>query len=202
MSNQMLSGKSWWRSRLRFWPRKKPDPADLDFFLRCGLCCRLSRAFLQHEARLAQAGDMCPFTGCCGVLEHQLRNAMRWDEWVGSSDQRPAMWTKNLLRVLGCRIDIHKFIRPDNEGCYHSHPAYAIRVILRGGYDEDVHEGEIPPGYIRIRKLKRWRPFMIGLVRPQTVHRVHTLLGDGPAYTLWIRFRKVAPITLVGKEHC
>lgn len=112
---------------------------------------------------------------------------MKWDEWIGSLDGRPTMWTKNLVRAFGCRVDLHKMVGPDDPGCFHTHPAHALRLVLRGGYLEEVFG----------RGLVRWAPGSIGLVRPTLAHRVDRL-PRGVSYSLWIRFRKTHKIKLVG----
>lgn len=113
---------------------------------------------------------------------------MTWDEWRGSFDDRPSMWIKTLLALFGCRIDLHKFVRADDGDCFHTHPAYAVRIILRGGYVEELEDGT----------LQAWRAGDIGLVTPTTSHRVHGILGDRPAYSLWIRGPKIAEPQLRG----
>ncbi len=48
---------------------------------------------------------------------------MNYDEWRGSFDGRPALFIKKLVRLFGCVVQIHKFIRADDPGCFHTHPA-------------------------------------------------------------------------------
>lgn len=110
-----------------------------------------------------------------------------WSEWVGSLDGRPTMWVTRLFDRWGWRIDLHKFVGCDDEWCYHTHPAWALRVILWGGYVEEV-EGV---------GMRHWPPGRVGIVRPSLSHRV-TSLRNGPAYTLWVRGPKVARIELHG----
>ncbi len=120
---------------------------------------------------------------------------MTWDEWRGSLDGRPVFWTKHLLCAFGCHVDLHKMVSPDDAGCFHTHPAYAVRIILWGGYVEHLH-GE---SALRHRALWRfWRPGMIGVVEPSMGHRIDELLNDRVSYSLWIRLRKVAEVKLLG----
>ncbi len=112
---------------------------------------------------------------------------MRWDEWRGSMDGRPTLYIKHLFCRWGFHIDIHKMIGPDDVDCFHTHPAYAIRVILRGGYLEQIEGG----------KLVVWKPGYIGIVRPELSHRIARTY-QAASYSLWIRFRKIAKVELRG----
>lgn len=112
---------------------------------------------------------------------------MRFDEWRGSLDGRPTLWVRHLLCFAGRHVDLHKMVAVDDAECFHSHPAYAVRVILAGGYVEELSSGE----------QRTWRPGMIGLVRPAHCHRIHKLRKQA-SYSLWIRFRKCAPVILKG----
>lgn len=110
-----------------------------------------------------------------------------WDEWRGSMDGRPAIWIKRLLRWRGRRVDLHKIVAPDDADCFHTHPALAVRVILRGGYIEEMEDGT----------LREWRPGMAGLIRAEYCHRIHAL-RRGPSYSLWLRGRVTDPVRLAG----
>ena len=109
---------------------------------------------------------------------------MLWDEWRGSMDGRPVLWVKHLLCGRGLHIDIHKMIAPDDADCFHTHPAHAIRIILWGGYAEEL-EGA---------RWRMWRPGMIGWVRPSCCHRIAGFRNGRVSYSLWVRFRKVAKV--------
>lgn len=113
---------------------------------------------------------------------------MRWDEWRGSMDGRPTLWVKCLFGRSGRRIDIHKMVAADDPDCFHSHPAYAVRIILWGGYVEQVTDG----------RWRMWLPGMIGIVRPSYAHRIAGFRNGRNSYSLWIRFRKIASIELHG----
>ena len=113
---------------------------------------------------------------------------MRWDEWRGSMDGRPTLWVRHIARRAGRLIDIHKMVAKDDPECFHTHPAYAIRVILWGGYIEELEGG----------KHRTWLPGMIGLVRPTCSHRIAGLRNGRVSYSLWLRFRKRSPVELRG----
>lgn len=113
---------------------------------------------------------------------------MRFDEWRGSFDGRPALWIKKLVKLFGCVAQVHKFVRADDPGCFHTHPAYAVRVILRGGYVEELGDG----------RRKTWRPGMVGIVPPHLEHRIDSLLNGRESWSLWLRGPKVAKINVRG----
>lgn len=114
---------------------------------------------------------------------------MQWDEWRGSLDGRPTLWIKTLWSVRRIKFDLHKMVAKDDEDCLHTHPAYAIRVILRGGYVEELEGGA----------HRMWLPGMVGLVKPTTSHRICGLRNGRASYSLWIRFKKRASVHLRGK---
>ena len=114
---------------------------------------------------------------------------MTWDEWRGSLDGRPTLLVKHLFCHFGCHIDLHKMVGADDTDCFHTHPAYAVRVILLGGYVEELYE---------TRRKVTWKPWHIGIIAPDYCHRVSVLLNSKVSYSLWIRFRKVAPVNLCG----
>lgn len=113
---------------------------------------------------------------------------LNWDEYRHNFDGVPVFFIKKLLRFGGCVIQIHRFVKADAEGCFHSHPAWAIRVILWGGYVEERADG----------CWRAWSPGMIGVVRPALEHRIAGLRNGRSSWSLWIRGPKVAPINVRG----
>lgn len=118
---------------------------------------------------------------------------MNWDEWRGSLDGRPTMWVKYVLHVGGWKLDIHKFVKADDEECFHTHPAHALRVVLWGGYEEEMYNGT-PVKFYRV-----WRPGSFGIVAPSYCHRVHKLLNGMASYSLWLRTPARHTVELRGK---
>lgn len=114
--------------------------------------------------------------------------SLTWIDWRGSFDGRPTMLIIKRFDFAGWRIELHAFIGRDDPGCFHTHPAHALRFILCRGYIEQMESGE----------LKAWRAGDIGIVRPKLSHRVADLLGTGPCYTLWIRTPKRHQVELRG----
>lgn len=117
-----------------------------------------------------------------------MAGKVEWDEWRGSMDGRPTLWIKLLFERSWLKVHLHKMVASDDVDCFHTHPAYALRVILRGGYVEEVEGGE----------RRAWRPGMIGLVKPALSHRIAELRNGTVSYSLWIRFKKLAPVELRG----
>lgn len=113
---------------------------------------------------------------------------LEWDEWRGSMDGRPTLWVKHLLCGLGRHVDLHKMVAADDPDCFHTHPAYAIRLVLWGGYVEELEGG----------RRRTWRPGMVGIVRPTCSHRIAELNNGRVSYSLWIRFCKRAKVILRG----
>lgn len=117
-----------------------------------------------------------------------------WDQSRGSraDDGKPTFFLKRLVHLFGCRIDLHKFVGADAPNCFHTHPAYAIRIILWGGYTEEVYENGIGG------KLAHWFPGNIGLVKPPFAHRVGSIHNGKSSWSLWLRGPICAPVKLVG----
>ncbi|PCI53509.1 MAG: hypothetical protein COB36_12275 [Alphaproteobacteria bacterium] len=109
------------------------------------------------------------------------------DGWRGDLDGNPTFFEKSLFSEGGYKITLHRMVSADDEDCFHSHPAIAFRCVLAGGYEE-----EFPDGRKEIRE-----PGYIGLVTPETVHRISRLLV-GVSFSLWIRLPKTRDIKLIG----
>lgn len=88
----------------------------------------------------------------------------------------------------GC-IDLHKMVGKDGEGQFHSHPAWALRIVLFGGYIEELQDG----------RHKVWGPGMIGIVSPDKVHRIAGLINGKFSFSLWIRGKKKKDAKMIGK---
>lgn len=113
---------------------------------------------------------------------------MIWDEWRGSMDGRPTLWVKHLFCAAGRHIDLHKMTAKDDPDCFHTHPAVAFRLVLWGGYVEEMES--------RVHRL--WFPGRFGIVRPDCSHRIAGLRNGHLSVSLWIRFRKTAKVKLRG----
>lgn len=129
-----------------------------------------------------------------------------WDEWRGDFGGRPVMYIKRLLRiplyrskgrVRSIRIDLHKMVAPDAPDCFHTHPAWAIRMPLWGGYEEEILEERCD-----LLWDERWhriqRALDISLVAPALCHRIASLLNGRVSYSLWIRGPITADVELRG----
>jgi hypothetical protein len=121
-------------------------------------------------------------------IRARVREKFEWTDWRGSFDGRPSMYIKTIVAAFGRKVELHKFVRADDPACFHTHPARAIRIILWNGYVEELENG--------VRQV--WLAGDVGLVRPELCHRVATVLGGRPAYTLWLRGRKRAETQIRG----
>lgn len=125
---------------------------------------------------------------------------MKYESWVGHSDDGPVvMWIKTLFTVKKWKTQLHKIVKADLPGCFHTHPARALRVVLGAGYIEEVWVAtlmEVPcksldkvwrvpggNGWTYYRTIRRG---FIGWVTPNYTHRVASLLGTS-SISLWIR---------------
>lgn len=111
-----------------------------------------------------------------------------FDEWIGAADGRATLWNKTLISAWGWKVDLHCMVGADDPGCFHTHPAWALRIVLAGGYVEELEDGE----------SLAWPPGHFGLVRPSLSHRIARLLNDDRSFSLWVRAPKSAAIELRG----
>lgn len=116
---------------------------------------------------------------------------MKWDEWRGN--EKPAMWLKRLFFVRGVRADLHKFVAADDPDCFHTHPSHCFRLILAGGYVEEVYDEATGRTHMRT-----WKPGMMGVVKPSFAHRIEALRTSKPSYSLWIRMPVTTKVRLLG----
>jgi hypothetical protein len=103
---------------------------------------------------------------------------MKWD-YVEAG----ILHIKKLVSFGGFQINLHRITGRDHVNVFHSHPAKAIRILLKGGYIEEVPKG-------RYSDYDYWHCGRIGFIEPQFVHRIAHVEDNG-SWTLWIRW----PIT-------
>lgn len=113
-----------------------------------------------------------------------------WDEWRGDFDGRVVMQIKHLASWRGFKLDLHRFVAADAPGCRHTHPAKAWRLVIWGGYVEEVEVGTT-------LELRTCSPLFAGMVQPQLCHRIDSLLGK-VSYSLWLRWPKSHEVELRG----
>lgn len=118
----------------------------------------------------------------------RLLNRIIFDEWIGTVTGRATLWNKRLLSAWGWRVDLHRMVGADDARCFHTHPAWALRIVLSGGYVEELESGE----------SRAWLPGAFGVVRPSLSHRITALLNGRDSYSLWVRAPKCAAIELRG----
>ena len=91
-----------------------------------------------------------------------------------------------LLGLRGWTIGLHRFTGADALGCFHTHYGVAYRLILWGGYVEEVRL----PMSERV-ELRTWFPGRFGKITHDYEHRIDRLLNGRASWTLWVR----GPIT-------
>jgi hypothetical protein len=115
---------------------------------------------------------------------------VNWTRYIYNlnGDGAPVFFIKELFRFRGCAAQINCFVKADAEGCFHSHPAWAFRLILWGGYVEETGTG----------RWRTWFPGRFGIVRPDFEHRIGGLRNGRSSWSLWLRGPKVASINVRG----
>lgn len=85
---------------------------------------------------------------------------------------------------------LHKFMGADHPDKFHSHEGVAFRLILKGGYTEQLPDGT----------LVKWKAGDYGFVTPDFVHRVHSIdtMNIKPV-TLWLKGPSTHPVKRIGK---
>lgn len=139
------------------------------------------------------------------IVEQQVKEAELfkfWDRWIGNDPvggvDSAVLWIKHLLHWerLGWRIDLHKIVQADAPNCFHTHPAFAWRIILpwngSKGYTEEVVDRMTGETY-----HQDWMPGNVGLIEPSFTHRVSKVIA-GPSYSLWLRGRCTEDIFIGG----
>jgi hypothetical protein len=126
------------------------------------------------------------------------------DHWIGKSDNGPiVMWIKVIFKFRGFSLDLHKFVAADDPGCFHTHPAKAWRLVIWGGYWEEVLKKSTVPNTGGERwKESRWHqacaPGFMGMIAPEFCHRIASLYGPA-SYSLWLRWPVTHKILLIGE---
>lgn len=119
---------------------------------------------------------------------------IKWDEWRGpvdSDESQAVMHIKRLFKFRGYRLDLHKISGPDAPECFHTHPSKAWRLIVWGGYCEEVLDAW------HRRVFKRWGPGAAGIVTHDYCHRITHIIA-GPSYSFWFRWPVTHDVQLVG----
>lgn len=112
---------------------------------------------------------------------------MKYDLTIKTPKGEPVLLIKYLFRAFGCEINLHKIVRGDDVGCFHTHPARALRIVLWGGYVEQRGDGS----------MVFWDPGKWGIITPEFEHRIAYLYGKA-SYTLWFRGHVTAEIKTRG----
>jgi hypothetical protein len=119
-----------------------------------------------------------------------------WEYWVGSNPEHKVMGIKTFkIPLTRWELHVHKMIAADLPGCFHSHPARAMRLVIFGGYREELWDPH--GGYVS--GVKDWWPWQFGWVEPDHVHRISMLFRPlKGSYSLWLRAPITHPVELHG----
>jgi hypothetical protein len=119
---------------------------------------------------------------------------MKWDRFVSSwNDLRPVIWSKKLIHFGGYRLRLHKIVRADKRLCFHSHESRCFRLILWGGYVEEILEDDLEP-----TRYKTLYPGYFGTFDAGFTHRVDELLGKS-SYSLFLMCPKQENVEFYGQ---
>lgn len=113
---------------------------------------------------------------------------MKWTRFIHNGDGRPVFFIKETPKFFGCRLAIHRFVAADAPGCFHSHPAWALRIVVWGGYVEELADG----------RKRSWFPGRIGIISPDFEHRIDRLRNGRSSVSLWFRGPRIAAINVRG----
>ena len=94
-------------------------------------------------------------------------------------------------------IGFHVFHQADDTGFFHTHPGWALRLVLWGGYVEEVVRDRsdwLGLCADQVLKTRYFFPGRFGLVAPSTEHRIDRLLFGKTSVSLWVRGPIVAKI--------
>jgi hypothetical protein len=116
---------------------------------------------------------------------------MKWKEYRNETNGQIYLFALMLLEWGERQLRLHMIIRSDPPGQYHSHPSWGLRLVLWGGYTE-----ELEPSTGK-RRLLHWWPGRIGIVGPNYTHRIHDVWGRR-SVSLWLRGKTRAPTFLRG----
>ncbi len=103
-------------------------------------------------------------------------------EFAGQLQEGARDWRQR----LPVNLFLHRFHRSDDDEALHNHPwAWAVSLVLAGGYDEERRVGD---EVVR----RRFRPWALNFLTGQTYHRVELLESDawslfvvGPKRSTW-----------------
>lgn len=87
---------------------------------------------------------------------------------------------KTLLRIGRLHIRSHNILSEDKSPYVHNHPFYYISIILKGGYTEQLLEGNT------IKEIKHRVGSIIYRI-PKNFHRIKSI--DGPTRTLFLTYK-------------
>lgn len=114
-----------------------------------------------------------------------------WDKLRAFEIRRPdggKIFTSWSVATKWFAFGFHVFEGADEEGCFHTHPAWAFRLVLWGGYVEEAYIKRhlYPNGHHYVLKKRWFFPGRFGIVAPHFEHRIDRLLFKR-SVSLWVR---------------
>ncbi len=107
------------------------------------------------------------------------------DLTIGPADNpqtlRWHLWVPHWLHNIGFRLNLHRWLRSDDDRVLHDHRGDSLSLILRGGYYEVTSHAWEP------LKRKWYGPGAVIFRRGETPHRVELKPGT-TVWTLWLRW--------------
>jgi hypothetical protein len=92
------------------------------------------------------------------------------------------LWLPKWLYDRGWRLNLHRWLRSDDDRALHDHRGDSVSVILWGGYYEITSHAWEP-------LKRRWCfPGCVLFRRGELPHRVELREGHGQVWTLWLRW--------------
>ncbi len=79
----------------------------------------------------------------------------------------------SLWLPFGCSVKLHQIVRADDDRCQHDHPWIMIRIILAGGYIEEICGRRVAR-----KPWRPWAPWRVYPVRATFKHRIVKLFKD------------------------
>lgn len=130
-----------------------------------------------------------------------LNLSRTWGKPIKDFNNKVIMNRYTIINVLGCHLDVHEFQQPDMVDCLHTHPSYALRFPIWGGYWEEIATEYVrDTGEVKVREYIERKPFRLSIVPPAMAHRLANFRnGKTSSWSLWFRLPVMEEIYLIGE---
>jgi hypothetical protein len=102
-----------------------------------------------------------------------------WQEISDISQEQTYLVRLSISLIWDYSLKVHHILRPDSDRCEHDHPWAMWRVILWGGYVEQIH-GELYPR----KPWRPWAPWRVYYSGPEFRHRITEFLNGKDSWSL------------------